>query len=180
MGGGFFAKRRLAKFKKRGIEEHLRVLAQGSAKERADVANELWGFSTELSPDEAEAAISALTAAAGDPEPSVRGNALAALLSLKAPEAVELAISALSDPDWFVRTIAAAELGHSAPDPAIVSAVTPLLADPNPFVRAQAAGALGNQGDPHAIPALEQMLTNEKDPDPENAAREALQRLRPR
>lgn len=177
---GFFERRRLAKFKQKGIHEHLRLLAQGSDKQRADVANALWGYSTELSPDEAEAAIGGLMTATGDPDPTVRGNAIAAVLELKAPGAVDVAMAALSDPDWFVRTIVTAQLGHQDHDAAIVAAVTPLLSDPNEFVRAQAAGALGNQGDPKSIPALELMLQQEKDVDAKDAAKEALARLRGR
>ncbi|WP_329380887.1 fumarate reductase/succinate dehydrogenase flavoprotein subunit [Streptomyces sp. NBC_01351] len=78
----------------------------------------------------------------GDPDPLVRGAALAALASTGCPgRYAEAAVAALADPAWQVRAGAAAALSAAAPGTA-VPALTGALADANADVRKAAVLAL--------------------------------------
>jgi HEAT repeat protein len=60
-------------------------------------------------------------------------------------------------------------------------AVEPLvvaLKDEDLHVRTAAAGSLGRIGDPRAVPALEELLSKEKDADVRRAARDAIKAIR--
>lgn len=173
-------KRKLKRLATDGVDEEvLTALATGDSKEKLEVANALWGASEHLSPEDRARVIPALEVATEDQDCEVRGNAVAALLNLDAPGAVDIAHRALGDAEWFVRTAAAAELGHHG-DPASAPHIVPLLRDSEAFVRAQAAGAMMNLGYVEAIPALEEMLKLEKDSDAKDAAEDALAVLRAR
>lgn len=178
MFGNRTLKRKLKRLATDGVDEEvLAALITGDSKDKSDVANALWGASDTLQSDDRARVIPALEVASEDGHAEVRGNAIAALLNLGAPRGVERAHAALGDVDWFVRTIAAAELGHHG-DASSGPHVVPLLTDPEAFVRAQAAGAMMNLGYVEAVPALEEMLKVETDPDAKRAAEEALAVLR--
>lgn len=171
-------KRRLRKFKDRGVDALLQEFATAEPKRRGDIMNVFWGLAGKWTPEEKTRAAVAIEGAADDPEPTVRGQAIAALLAYEAPNAVDRALAALSDPDWYVRTIVTSQLGAPRSE-RIVSALIPLLADTDGFVREQVAYALMNQGDPRAIPALEEMVRREnRDVEAKKAAKQALAVLR--
>ena len=178
MWGNRALKRKLKRLAEDGVDDEIvGLLGTGDPKEKTDIANAIWGASDHLSPEDRSRVIPALEVACEDEEPEVRGNAIAALLNLDAPGAADRGRSALGDSDWFVRTVATAELGHHG-DSASGPFVLPLLNDPDPFVRAQAAGAVRNLRYLDAIPGLEAMVKVEKDPDAKAAAEEALAVLR--
>ena len=160
----------------RDIDELLAFLETGTPKEKMEVANGFWGEAKRLSPDDVERIVPALENALEDEDPVVRAMALAALVALEAPGAIERARAATADPDWFIRAIATAQLGHHDRDGAPY--VLPLLDDPEFFVRQQAVGAIGNLGYVDGIPALEDLLRREKDPDIKSEIEEMLARLR--
>lgn len=178
MFGNRTLKRKLKRLATDGVDQEiLTALTTGDPKEKAEVANALWGASEKLSPEDRARMIPALEVAAEDQHAEVRGNAIGALLNLDAPGAVQRAHAALGDADWWVRTVSAAELGHHG-DPSSGPHIVPLLRDSEGFVRAQGAGAVMNLGYVEAIPALEEMLKVENDADPKEAAEEALAVLR--
>ncbi len=180
MFGNRTLKRKLKRLATDGVDQEVvAVLTTGDSKQKVEVANALWGASDNLSPEDRARVIPALEVAADDQHGEVRGNAVAALLNLDAPGAVDIGHRALGDVEWFVRTVAAAELGHHG-DPTSAPHIVPLLRDSEAFVRAQAAGAMMNLGYVEAIPALEEMLQLEKDPDAKEAAEDALAVLRVR
>ncbi|MFE9931474.1 fumarate reductase/succinate dehydrogenase flavoprotein subunit [Streptomyces sp. NPDC005533] len=99
----------------------------------------------------------------GDPDPLVRGAALAALASTGCPAGYAgRAVAALADAAWQVRAGAAAALSAAAPGPA-VPALAGALADANADVRKAAVLALRSHRDtPAARAALATAVT---DPD---------------
>ena len=154
-------------------DEIVGLLTSGTTSEKRDVASSLWGASATLSRDDADRVIPGLRIASDDQDSEVRANAIAALLSLKVDGALERAWSALADTEWFVRMVAAAELGHAGSQDSAPHLV-PLLSDPEAMVRTQVAGALMNLRDPAFTSWLEAMLKRESDPDARRAAKEAL------
>ncbi|GGU05479.1 fumarate reductase/succinate dehydrogenase flavoprotein subunit [Streptomyces violascens] len=98
-----------------------------------------------------------------DPDPLVRGAALAALAATGCPPAyAERAATALSDPAWQARAGAAAALKAAAPAEA-VPALAKALADPNADVRKAAVlSLLAHRAHPDAQSAL---ATATRDPD---------------
>ncbi|MFD9635994.1 HEAT repeat domain-containing protein, partial [Streptomyces violascens] len=98
-----------------------------------------------------------------DPDPLVRGAALAALVATGCPPAyAERAATALSDPAWQARAGAAAALKAAAPTEA-VPALAKALADPNADVRKAAVLSLpAHRTHPDAQSAL---ATATRDPD---------------
>jgi HEAT repeat protein len=121
--------------------------------------------------------VGALLRAAADPEAEVRGQAILALGSIRAPEGRDVFLRALSDEDWGVRMFAATSIGWM-PDPRATSFLEGLLRDEQPFVREFAVFALGEIGDPGVVPALEALLENERDTQVKKWAKEALEKLR--
>lgn len=172
-------RRRLERLPVDGLDDDiLTVLAEGREKERGEVAGALWASARELSPDDRTRAIAALrTSVRPDDHPVIRANAIAALLALGADGALDQARAALGDPDWFVRTFVAAEIGHHG-DPVAAPDLMQLLHDPEPMVRAQAVGALGNLRHEEALPLLEELERNEKDDAVKVMLRDVLPELR--
>jgi HEAT repeat protein len=84
-----------------------------------------------------------------DPDPAARAQAIAALVGLRVDGSVDLALAALRDPDWGMRTIVASEIGPTG-DPRVVDALLDLLNDTDGYVREAAAIGLDRQGDPRA------------------------------
>jgi len=77
-----------------------------------------------------------------DEDADVRATALNAMVSLKEPDAVDLALAAMDDPDGFVRSIAAKLLGDLGNPVAIDPLVEALLGDADQVTRQRAAEAL--------------------------------------
>ena len=178
MFGNRTLKRKLKRLATDGVDDEiLAALTTGDSKEKSEVANALWGASKSLSPQDRARVIPALEVASQDGHAEVRGNAIAALLNLEVSGALQRAHAALGDGDWFVRTVTAAELGHHG-DARSGPHIVPLLSDDEGFVRTQAAGAVMNLGYADAVPALEEMLERETDPDARESAEEALALLR--
>ncbi len=121
--------------------------------------------------------VGSLLRAAADPAGEVRGQAILALGSIRAPEGPDVFLRALSDGDWGVRMFAATAIGWM-PDPRATSLLEGLLRDEQPFVREFAVFALGEIGDPGVEPALEALLENERDTQVKKWAKEALEKLR--
>jgi HEAT repeat protein len=120
--------------------------------------------------------VDALLHAAVDPEAEVRGQAIFALGSLRAPEGADVFLRALADDDWGVRMFAATAMGWM-PDPRATTLLVGLLEDDQPFVRQFAVSALGEIGDPGVKPAIEALLENERDTVVKKWSKEALKKL---
>ena len=74
---------------------------------------------------------------------------------------VDLALPALRDPDWGMRTIVASEIGPTG-DQRIVDALVALLNDEDGYVREAAAIGLETQGDTRALDPLRAMVRRER------------------
>ena len=147
------------------------------AKERADAAHELARFSGQIEAGHAEAARTALTDAAEDPDPEVRSAALFAWAELSWDDSLDRLLAATDDSEWMVRLFAVTMLGRF-PGPRSVAALQEALADDSePMVREGAASSLGQLADPATQGALR--LAEESDPDREvrRAAKDAVKRL---
>lgn len=89
-----------------------------------------------------------------DVDPQVRVTALFTLVTAEVPDARDLALAALEDPDGFVRTTAATLLGEFR-DTSLSSALTARVQDdPDAHVRQRAAEALGRTRGPDAVRGL--------------------------
>lgn len=117
-----------------------------------------------------------------DPDPDVRGAALAVLGKVDDPRAMGLAIVGLRDSDAGVRRVAAqilGELGTAVATESLLSA----LDDSDPTVRCAVIDALGEIGDLRAAEALLVVAQRPRREDPgsgsdaQAAARRALERL---
>lgn len=154
------------------------LLMTGTDKERADVANALWGMADRITPEQRPEVVAALeSAAAPVNHPVIRANAIAALLTLRAEGALDLGRAALREPDWYLRAIAAAMVGGFG-DPAAVPDLVPLLDDPEPWVRMQAVGAVDVLGGLDQA-TLERLEASEKDSDVRWALDQARARRHP-
>jgi HEAT repeat protein len=121
--------------------------------------------------------VGALLRAAADAEGEVRGQAILALGSVRAPEGPDVFLRALSDEDWGVRMFAATAIGWM-PDPRATTLLVGLLEDEQPFVRQFAVFALEEIGDPTIVPAIEKLLEDERDTVVKKWAKDALKTLR--
>jgi HEAT repeat protein/lysophospholipase L1-like esterase len=105
-----------------------------------------------------------LVALLDDPRQEVRWAATDALAArgVRAEEDVPWLVSALGNPDPYVRGFAAWMLGVAGPAAAAVPALENRLHDVEPGVRTLAVRALGNvaQGDPAAVAALADVLAH--------------------
>jgi hypothetical protein len=90
----------------------------------------------------------------GATPPNVRLAAAEALIELKSPPTSVTALVALRRPDWHIRRIAAAMLGHLEADWAI-EPLRKALTDENELVRRTARAALKHIGTPEALKAAE-------------------------
>jgi hypothetical protein len=117
--------------------------------------------------------------AEADPDPAARAQAIAALVGLRVDGSVELALAALRDPDWAMRTIVPSEIGSTG-DPRVVDALLDLLNDTDGYVREAAAIGLDRQGDPRALEPLRAMLRHEPDAAARRSARRAIRVLKKR
>ena len=117
--------------------------------------------------------------AESDPDPAARAQAIAALVGLRVDGSVDLAVAALRDPDWAMRTIVASEIGSTG-DPRVVDALLDLLNDPDGYVREAAAIGLDRQGDPRALEPLRAMRRKESDAAARKSARRAIRVLKKR
>jgi HEAT repeat protein len=115
--------------------------------------------------------------AEADPDPAARAQAIAALVGLRVDGSVDLALAALRDPDWGMRTVVASEIGSTG-DPRVVDALLDLLDDPDGYVREAAAIGLDRQGDPRALDPLRAMLRRESDSAARRSARRAIRVLK--
>jgi twitching motility protein PilT len=107
----------------------------------------------------------------GDPDPDVRGGAIAVATVFEDRRIVPAAIGLLKDPDWWLRIAAADTLGRLR-DPRAVEPLIAALADAD--VKWAAVEALGRIADQRALPALGKMLA-----DPASDVRiEVMQALR--
>jgi HEAT repeat protein len=112
-----------------------------------------------------------------DPEPAARAQAIAALVALRVDGSVDLAVAALRDPDWGMRTIVASQIGPTG-DPRVVDALVDLLNDADGYVREAAAIGLDRQGDPRAVEPLRAMLRQgERDRAAKASAKRAIRVL---
>jgi HEAT repeat protein len=111
-----------------------------------------------------------------DPDRTIRGLAIGGLCSTRDPDAVSVALAALSDPEPSVRSQALLSLGFVLPE-GIVARVTPLLDDQNDVVRGHAAAVLGRLGDRSVLPTLRQRLDREADDVPKKLLRDAIAQL---
>lgn len=143
---------------------------------RADTANACMEIAPgSASPD----LVDALLRAALEPAAQVRGQAILALGSIRAPQARDIFLRALSDQDWLVRSFAANVIGWM-PDPRAVGPLQRLLVDQeDALVRSAAAYTLGEIGDRSAITALQAQREAERDRDVRSAIDEALAKLTP-
>lgn len=89
-----------------------------------------------------------------NPDDTIRYDAVLILEERGGPEAVQLLIRALRDPEYVsIRWRAARALGKLRAHEA-VGALIDALGDESPHVRKGAAQALGEIGDPEAVPGL--------------------------
>lgn len=112
-----------------------------------------------------------LREALADPDPAIRRTAVNSLPSVaEDPQAYELVVAALQDPDAWVRHHAVLLLAWSGP-PAVVDHLVPLTSDPSWYVRSALGQAIGRRAANSdraaaAAAALRKLLA-----DPESAVR---------
>jgi len=112
----------------------------------------------ELKSEPTEENVARIRALFDDTDRDVRATALNALVGLGVEGSAELALTALDDPDGFVRATGAKLLGDLG-DAAHVEALAPvLIADPDPVARQRAAESLEELGGQAAVRALSQGL----------------------
>jgi HEAT repeat protein len=156
-------------------------LGDSSQHRRANAGAWVWGrgydhFSTEERRRLAEAL---QPVADSDPDPAARAQAIAALVALRVDGSVDLALGALREPDWAMRTIVASQI-EATGDPRVVDALLDLLNDPDGYVREAAAIGLDRQGDLRALEPLRAMLRRERDTAAKRSAKRAIRALEKR
>jgi HEAT repeat protein len=95
------------------------------------------------------------------PDPEVRAQAVKRLSVTEDPNAAQVLLLYLGDPDQKVGLYMAQTLGDLAEEDAL-AALRFALWDPNPNIRWRAAMALGNQRDAQAVPGLAGLLQDEE------------------
>jgi HEAT repeat protein len=153
-------------------------LGDSSRDRRANAGAWVWGRGYDrFSADERRRLVEALQPVAeADPDPAARSQAIAALVGLRVDGSVDLALAALVDPDWGMRTIVASEI-ESTGDPRVVDALLDLLNDADGYVREAAAIGLDRQGDPRALEPLRAMLGRERDDAAKKSAKRTIRVL---
>ena len=138
-------------------------LRDGNGHRREHAAIWVWSRGpAHFSGEERARLIEALTPLAADEQhPVTSAEAIAALVTLNADGAVDLALTALRDPRTEVRHIVAAQLAPTG-DRRVVDALVQLLDDADGFVREGATIGLQSQGDPAALEPLRAMLRRER------------------
>jgi HEAT repeat protein len=156
-------------------------LGDSSRDRRANAGAWVWGRGYDrFSADERRRLAAALQPVAeADPDPAARAQAIAALVELRVDGSVDLALAALRDPDWAMRTIVASEIAATG-DARVVDALLDLLNNVDGYVREAAAIGLDRQGDPRALEPLRAMLGRERDTAAKRAAKRAIRALEKR
>ncbi len=108
----------------------------------------------ELREDPSARNVERIRAHLADEDRDVRATALYGLVAIDVPDAPELALAALEDPDGFVRATAAKLLGDLGVDEAVPALVEHLRDDPDPVTRQRCAETLGLLGGEPAAAAL--------------------------
>lgn len=90
-------------------------------------------------------------------DPAIRSGAAIRLGQLRLPEAVDVLITALDDPEETVRVNVIRALGNIG-DPKAIAPIVPFVGDVRPAVRMAACQALGAFRDTRGVPALEKAL----------------------
>ena len=154
-------------------------LGDSSRDRRANAGAWVWGQGYDrFNADERHRLVEALQPVAeADPDPAARAQAIAALVGLRVAGSVDLALGALSDPDWGMRVIVASQMGQTG-DPRVVDALVVLLNDADGYVREGAAIGLERQGDPRALEPLRAMLRRERDGAAKASAKRAIRVLK--
>ena len=174
-----FRKNQVQQLARAGDVAGLIALVEGGerVKERADAAHELARFSEEIESRHADAARTALTNAARDPDPEVRSAALFAWAELSWDDSLDQLLTATDDPEWMVRLFAVTMLGRF-PRPRAVARLGQALADDSePMVREGAASSLGQLADRGALGALRLAEESDLDREVRRAARDAVKQL---
>ena len=125
--------------------------------------------------------VAALLGAAADPDSQVRGQAILALGSIRAPEGADVFLRALSEDedDWSIPMFAATAIGWM-PDPRAVEGLTRVLEHDDPLVRGAAAFALGSIGTSKCAAVLRARQEKERDSDVRALIEEALGKIEAR
>jgi HEAT repeat protein len=89
-----------------------------------------------------------------DPDRDVRATAVNSLIGLEVPDAADLAVAALRDPDGFVRSIAAMRLGEVGDSSHALLLVELLSSDPDKIVRQRSAESLAMLGGEASLKGL--------------------------
>jgi hypothetical protein len=100
-----------------------------------------------------------------DPDPEIRGSASIAILAIRDPRSIDLALAALGDPDPVVRWAVCERLYGYGDGRAVAPLIDRMKNDPEPNVRNTAAFSLGGIGDPAAIPDLIHAMENDFEED---------------
>jgi HEAT repeat protein len=156
-------------------------LGDSSRDRRAHAGAWVWGRGYDrCSADERRRLAEALQPVAeADPDPAARAQAIAALVELRVDGSVDLALAALRDPDWAMRTIVASEIASTG-DARVVDALLDLLNNVDGYVREAAAIGLDRQGDPRALEPLRAMLSRERDTAAKRSAKRTIRALEKR
>ena len=141
------------------VDSAIEKLRHPKERQRLDAAIWVWSRKAgHFSDDERMRLIDVLrVTATADESHVVRNQAVCALVKLRSPEAADLALAALRDPDPMTRYTVASELGPTG-DPRIVDRLIALLDDDDGYVREGAALGLSAQNDSRAIEPLKAML----------------------
>lgn len=158
------------------------VTALAEALHDADdaVRRDAIGILEEMQPLPA-AAVAVVRAALKDKDARVRSSAAHALTRLDAKDkggALDEWLTALRDPDSLVRERAIdglTALGRTSP--AVAPALVRSLKDPDPILRAAAADVVAELEAKSALPVLQELWRNEKDPRVRRAVGDALEAL---
>jgi len=136
-------------------EEAARTLADAIKDDSTEVRKEVVSSLGKIG-ERARFAVAAIAESLlGDPQPTVREAAAAALNAIKDKDSTSALIAALrQDNSPGVRANAAKALGNIAADGAVSVLLTALYKDPEPSVRREAASALGNTKDRTTVPLL--------------------------
>jgi HEAT repeat protein len=166
----FTGRRAKKAIKSRDFQAVVEMLNDGDPGVRSDTANACMTIEAGTAPP---FLVATLLRAAADAEAQVRGQAIPALGSIRAPEGRDVFLRSLSEEDWSNQMFAAIAIGWM-PDPRAVEGVSRLLEHDEPLVRGAAAFALGAMGTPECATLLHARREKERDPDVREAIDEGL------